>query len=49
MQAVATARANAILASRKVVLAGAGQVTAAWQNPIKRDPFEVPLDTKINS
>src|SRR5687768_10028276 len=46
-EAVAIARANAMLASRKVVLAAAGKVTATWQNPIKRDPFEVPLDTKI--
>ena len=46
-QAVAIARANAILATRKVVLADAETVVASWNNPIKRDPFEVPLDTKI--
>ena len=46
-QAVAIARANAILATRKVVLADADRVVAAWNNPIKRDPFEVPLDTKV--
>jgi TldD protein len=46
-QAVAIARANAILATRKVVLADADKVVASWTNPIKRDPFEVPLDTKI--
>ena len=44
--AVAIARANAVLTSRKVVLAGADKVVAAWSNPIKRDPFEVPLETK---
>ncbi|HJU41324.1 MAG TPA: TldD/PmbA family protein [Vicinamibacterales bacterium] len=46
-QAVAIARANAILATRKVVLADADRVVATWNNPIKRDPFEVPLDTKV--
>src|SRR5687767_459491 len=46
-QAVAIARANALLASRKVVLAEADKVIATWHNPIKRDPFDVPLDTKI--
>src|SRR5688572_33135730 len=46
-EAVAIARANAMLASRKVVLAGADKVVGSWNNPIKRDPFEVPLDTKI--
>ena len=45
-QAVAIARANAVLASRKVVLAGADKAVASWANPIKRDPFEVPLDAK---
>ena len=46
-QAVAIARANAILATRKVVLADADKVVANWNNPIKRDPFDVPLDTKV--
>ncbi len=45
-QAVAIARANAPLMSRKVVLADADNVIATWANPIKRDPFEVPLETK---
>lgn len=45
-QAVAIARANAVLATRKVVLAAADKVTATWANPIKRDPFDVPLETK---
>src|SRR4051794_28615503 len=45
-QAIAIARANAALASRKVVLANADKVVAAWVNPIKRDPFDVPLETK---
>ena len=46
-QAVAIAKANAILATRKVVLAEADKVVASWHNPVTRDPFEVPLDTKI--
>lgn len=45
-QAVAIARANAALTTRKVVLANADQVVTTWANPIKRDPFEVPLETK---
>jgi TldD protein len=45
-QAVAIAKANAILATRKVVLANADKVVTTWSNPIKRDPFEVPLETK---
>ncbi|MFA5910799.1 MAG: TldD/PmbA family protein [Vicinamibacterales bacterium] len=45
-QAVAIARANALLTSRKVVLATADKVVTTWANPIKRDPFEVPLETK---
>ena len=45
-QAVAIARANAVLTSRKVVLAGADKVVTTWANAIKRDPFEVPLEAK---
>ena len=45
-QAVAIARANAALTTRKVVLASADKVVTTWANPIKRDPFEVPLETK---
>src|SRR5688572_6728083 len=45
-QAIAIARANAILQTRKVVLAAADKVVANWNNPIRRDPFEVPLETK---
>ena len=46
-QAVAIARANAILATRKVTLANADKVVTTWNNPVKKDPFEVPLETKI--
>ena len=45
-QAVAIARANAVLTSRKVVLANADKVITTWANPIKRDPFDVPLEAK---
>ena len=45
--AVAIARANAVLATRKVVLAEADKITTTWTSAFKRDPFEVPLDTKI--
>src|SRR3954469_17496386 len=45
-QAVAIARANAVLMSRKVVLANADKTVAAWSNPIRRDPFDVPLEDK---
>jgi TldD protein len=45
-QAVAIAKANAILATRKVTLAPVERVVTSWNNPIKRDPFDVPLETK---
>lgn len=45
--AVAIARANGALATRKVVLANADKVVTTWTSTFKRDPFEVPLDTKI--
>ncbi len=46
-QAVAIAKANAILATRKVTLAGADKVVTTWTSTFKKDPFEVPLETKI--
>jgi TldD protein len=46
-EAVAIARANAILASRKVALAAADKAVTTWTSAFTRDPFEVPLDTKI--
>ena len=45
-QAVAIARANARLATGKVVLADADKVVATWTSAFKRDPFDVPLDVK---
>jgi TldD protein len=46
-QAVAIAKANAILATRKVTLANADKVVTTWTSAFKRDPFDVPLETKI--
>ncbi len=46
-QAVAIARANGALATRKVVLAPVERVVTTWTSAFTRDPFEVPLDTKI--
>ncbi len=46
-QAVAVARANAALVSRKVVLAPAEPAVTSWTSGFTRDPFEVPLDTKL--
>jgi TldD protein len=46
-QAVAIAKANAMLATRKVTLAGADKVVTSWTSAFKKDPFEVPLETKI--
>lgn len=45
-QAVAIAKANALMTSRKVVLANADKVVTTWANQVKRDPFEVSLETK---
>jgi TldD protein len=45
--AVAIARANAALASRKVVLAHVDTAVTTWTSAFTRDPFEVPLDAKI--
>ena len=46
-QAVAIAKANAALATRKVVLANADKVVSSWTSSFKKDPFEVSLETKI--
>ncbi len=45
-QAVAIARANARLTTRKVVLANADKVVTSWTSAFTRDPFDVPLETK---
>ena len=36
-----------MLATRKVVLANADKVVTTWTSAFKKDPFEVPLETKI--
>ena len=46
-QAVDIAKANAILATRKVTLADADKVVTTWTSTFKKDPFDVPLETKI--
>jgi TldD protein len=46
-QAVTIARANAMLVTRKVVLADADPIVTSWTSAFKRDPFAVPLDTKV--
>jgi TldD protein len=46
-RAIAIGRANGAIASRKIALAGADKVVTAWTNPFTRDPFDVPIDTKI--
>jgi len=46
-QAVAIAKANAILATRKITLAHADRTVTTWTSAFKKDPFEVPLETKI--
>ncbi|MEY4095812.1 MAG: hypothetical protein RLZZ53_3011 [Acidobacteriota bacterium] len=45
--AVSIAKANAMLATRKVVLADAAKVVTSWTSSFKKDPFEVSLETKI--
>ena len=45
-QAVAIASAHAQLVKRKVVLADVEKVVTIWVSAFKRDPFEVPLETK---
>jgi TldD protein len=46
-QAVAIAKANAILATRKVSLADTETFVTTWTSAFKKDPFEVPLEAKI--
>jgi TldD protein len=48
-QAVAIAKANAILAARKITLAHADRTVTTWTSAFKKDPFEVPLETKIST
>jgi len=47
--AVALARANARLREQPVELAAARTHVASWATPIRRDPFDVPLEEKIET
>ena len=47
-QAVAIARANAVLAREPVELVPVAKHVAVWRTPIEKDSFEVPLKDKID-
>lgn len=47
-QAVDIARANSVYQRRKVTLARVPKVEANWRSSFEKDPFEVPIDTKID-
>jgi len=47
-EAVAVARANAALRSRPLELAPVPVYRVRWQTPHERDPFEVPLEEKLD-
>jgi TldD protein len=47
-QAVAIARANSVYQRRRVMLAPVPKVEATWRSSFEKDPFEVPIDTKID-
>ncbi|HVF48909.1 MAG TPA: TldD/PmbA family protein [Pyrinomonadaceae bacterium] len=46
-QAVEIARANSAFQRKHVQLVGAPKVTANWKSAFERDPFDVPIDDKI--
>src|SRR5438876_9497696 len=46
-RAVGQARAAARLGGPRARLAPAKPVVAAWETPVERDPFDVPLDEKV--
>ncbi len=47
-EAVAIARASARVKKADVVLAPEQQITAVWQTPYEKNPFEVSLDAQMN-
>ena len=47
-QAVAIAKASALLRNKPVVLAGREGHTGKWQTPVRIDPFSVPIERKID-
>jgi TldD protein len=46
-QAVETARANSAFQRKPVTLAPAPKVVTSWKSSFERDPFDVPIDDKI--
>jgi TldD protein len=46
-QAMALARANSVYQRRPVQLVPAEKVTAKWKSAFKKDPFDQPLDAKV--
>ncbi len=46
-QAVEIARANALYQRKPVTLVPAPKVSASWKSSFERDPFDVPIDDKI--
>ncbi len=46
-RAVAIARANRVARERPVVLAPVAAVKTAWQTPILKDPFKIPMEPKV--
>ena len=47
-QAVDIARANAVYQRRRITLAPVPKVEATWRSSFEKDPFEVPIDSKID-
>lgn len=47
-QAVAVAKASALMRSKPVILAGREAHVASWQTPVRIDPFSVPIERKIS-
>jgi len=46
--AVAVARASARVKKKDVLLVPEEKIAALWQTPIEKDPFQVPLEEKMN-
>ena len=46
-QAVEIARANSVYQRKRVTLVPAPKVVAKWKSAFEKDPFDVPIDDKI--
>jgi TldD protein len=46
-QAVEIARANAVYQRRPIQMVPAAKVVASWKSAFRKDPFEVPLESKV--